>query len=200
MVRIYERGRDSVRFVFMGNVSAKRLVANMEELVSKSCSESFVRMIREGHTVFFLQRCSNSKGNLKMRAKWASLLSPREGVIVDGVGLVLSCTVSLALVVPLATPIIPVKTSEATVGPRDGQGSFAKVVVSGREGAGKERGKGKEIVLGGFPDFMENSQPKLNVLTLNMEKMRFGKIKKDSGMVQVFLNIQLQYGLECQTC
>ena len=121
-------------------------------------------------------------------------------MIVDGVGLVLSCTVSLALVVPLATPIIPVKTSEATVGPRDGQGSFAKVVVSGREGAGKERGKGKEIVLGGFPDFMENSQPKLNVLTLNMEKMRFGKIKKDSGMVQVFLNIQLQYGLECQTC
>ena len=60
-VRIYERGKDSVRSVFMGKESAIRLVADMGELLMKPHVDSFVHTMREGDVVILIQRCSNRK-------------------------------------------------------------------------------------------------------------------------------------------
>ena len=46
LVRIYERGRDSVRSVSMGTLSAKRLVANLKDFSSKNHHGNFMCMTR----------------------------------------------------------------------------------------------------------------------------------------------------------
>ncbi|GMY32662.1 importin beta-like SAD2 [Fagus crenata] len=62
IVRLYERGKDTLQSIFMGKASATTLLDAMEELVSQKQSGNFVRTIREGETVFIAQRCTNSKG------------------------------------------------------------------------------------------------------------------------------------------
>jgi hypothetical protein len=62
IVRLYERGKDSLRSVFMGKESAITLLAALEELVTIKNAGNFVHTIREGETVFIAQRFSNTKG------------------------------------------------------------------------------------------------------------------------------------------
>ena len=52
MLRIYERNKDSLRSVFMGKVSAKRLLTYLEDLMS--------------HKVFILQLGFNAHGSFLM--------------------------------------------------------------------------------------------------------------------------------------
>ncbi len=61
-MRIFEKGKDSVRSVFMGKMSANRFVKDLEDLYSKTHHGDFVRTTREGDKVFIMQRCSNDKG------------------------------------------------------------------------------------------------------------------------------------------
>ena len=61
-LRIYERGRDSLRSIFMGKGSAKRLLFNVEELISGQSSGQFAKSCREGDKCFILQLGSNSHG------------------------------------------------------------------------------------------------------------------------------------------
>ena len=59
-LRIYERGRDSLKSIFMGKGSAKRLLFNVEELISRQSSGQFAKSFREGDKCFILQLGSNS--------------------------------------------------------------------------------------------------------------------------------------------
>ena len=61
ILRIYERGRDTLRSVFTSKESAKTLLATMEDLVSLNHVGDFVYTIREGEMVFIAKR-SNPKG------------------------------------------------------------------------------------------------------------------------------------------
>ena len=62
MLRIVERGQNSLRSVLMGRESARRLLFHMEELLSKQSSDHFARTIREGEKVVILQMGSNAHG------------------------------------------------------------------------------------------------------------------------------------------
>nr|POE97740.1 hypothetical protein CFP56_76948 [Quercus suber] len=59
---IYERGRDSLRSIFMGRRSAKRLFFYVEELISGQSSGQFAKTCRKGDKCFILQLGSNSHG------------------------------------------------------------------------------------------------------------------------------------------
>lgn len=59
MLRIYERNRASLRSVFMGKESAKRLLANVEDLMSNVPLGNFARTFKDGYKVFILQLGSN---------------------------------------------------------------------------------------------------------------------------------------------
>ena len=54
MVRIFERNKDSLRSVFMGKESAKRLLTFVEDLMSNT-PQNFARTFRDGNKVFILQ-------------------------------------------------------------------------------------------------------------------------------------------------
>ncbi|GMY38382.1 hypothetical protein FCV25MIE_33626 [Fagus crenata] len=62
IVRLYERGKDTLRSIFMGMKSAKTLLEALEELVFLKHTGDFVRAIREGETVFIAERYNNAKG------------------------------------------------------------------------------------------------------------------------------------------
>ena len=53
MLRIYERNKDSLRSVFLGKESAKRLLTYVEDLLSLSPPDQFARTFREGNKVLF---------------------------------------------------------------------------------------------------------------------------------------------------
>uniref|UniRef100_A0A7N2MR58 Uncharacterized protein n=1 Tax=Quercus lobata TaxID=97700 RepID=A0A7N2MR58_QUELO len=59
-LRIYERSRDSLRSIFMGKGSAKRLLFNVEELISKQSHGQFAKSFCEGDKCFILQLGSNT--------------------------------------------------------------------------------------------------------------------------------------------
>lgn len=48
LLRIYERGRNSLRFVCLGKESAMRILIHVEELLSKQSLGQFARTVREG--------------------------------------------------------------------------------------------------------------------------------------------------------
>ena len=66
MLRIYERNKDSLRSVFMGKESAKRLLTYVEDLLSLSPPDQFARTFREGNKVFILQLGFNVYGSFLM--------------------------------------------------------------------------------------------------------------------------------------
>ena len=59
-LRIYEKGRDSLRSIFMGKGCAKRLLFNVEELIAGQSRGQFAKSFREGDKCFILQLGSNS--------------------------------------------------------------------------------------------------------------------------------------------
>ena len=68
-LHIYERGKDSLRSIFMGKGSAKRLLFNVEELISRQSNEQFAKSCREGDKCFILQLGSNSHGAFLLISK-----------------------------------------------------------------------------------------------------------------------------------
>ena len=54
LLRIYERGRNSLRSVFMGKECAKRMLAIMEKFILSELHEHFARTVGEGETVFII--------------------------------------------------------------------------------------------------------------------------------------------------
>ena len=54
LLRIFERSRDSLRLVFLGKESAKRLFSLMENFIYSESPRHFARTVREGETVFIL--------------------------------------------------------------------------------------------------------------------------------------------------
>ena len=57
IVRLYERGKDTLRSIFMGMKSARTLLEALEELVSMKHTGDFVCTIKEGETVFIAKQC-----------------------------------------------------------------------------------------------------------------------------------------------
>ena len=55
LLRIFERSRDSLRLVFLGKESAKRLFSLMENFIYFESPRHFARTVREGETVYILQ-------------------------------------------------------------------------------------------------------------------------------------------------
>ena len=66
LLRIYERNKDSLRSIFMGKESAKRLLTYVEDLLSLSPPDQFARTFREGNKVFILQLGFNVHGRFLM--------------------------------------------------------------------------------------------------------------------------------------
>ena len=66
---IYERGRDSLRSIFMGKGSAKRLLFNVEELISRQSRGQFAKSFREGDKLFILQLGSNTYDSFLLISK-----------------------------------------------------------------------------------------------------------------------------------
>ena len=64
IVRLYERGKDTLRSIFMGMKSAKTLLEALEELVSMKHTGDFVCTIKEGETVFIAKRCNTQRVSL----------------------------------------------------------------------------------------------------------------------------------------
>ena len=62
-LRIYERARDSLRSIFMGKGSAKRLLFNVEELIAGQSRGQFAKSFHEGDKCFILQLGSNTYGS-----------------------------------------------------------------------------------------------------------------------------------------
>ena len=63
---IFEKGENSLRSVFMGNESAKRLLSMLEDFISTEPPGHFVRTIRDGETVFILQLGYNAHESFLM--------------------------------------------------------------------------------------------------------------------------------------
>ena len=63
VLRIYERGRNSIQSICMGKESAKRFLLHVEELLSKQKLGQFARLVKEGDRVLILQLGSNAHGS-----------------------------------------------------------------------------------------------------------------------------------------
>ena len=80
LLRIFERGRDSLRSVFMGKESAKRLLSMMEGFIFSESPGHFAQTVRDAETVFILQSGSNAHGSFLMISEL--LHGRRKGFIV----------------------------------------------------------------------------------------------------------------------
>ena len=63
---IYERGRNSLRSVFMGKECAKRLLSMLEDFISTEPPGHFARTVKDGEMVFILQLGYNAHGSFLM--------------------------------------------------------------------------------------------------------------------------------------
>ena len=79
-LHIFERGRNSLRSVFMGKECAKRLLSLLEDFISTTPPGHFARTVRDGETVFILQLGYNAHGSFLMISEF--LRSRRKGFIV----------------------------------------------------------------------------------------------------------------------
>ena len=79
-LRIQERGKDSLRTIFMGKGSAKRLLLNVEELISGQSRGQFAKSFHEGDKCFILQLRSNTYDSFLLISKL--IHSHRKGSIV----------------------------------------------------------------------------------------------------------------------
>ena len=77
---IFERGRYSLRFVFMSKEGAKRLLSLLEDFISSKPPGHFARTVRDGETVLILQLGFNAHGYFLMLSEF--LRGCRKGFIV----------------------------------------------------------------------------------------------------------------------
>jgi hypothetical protein len=201
-VRIYERGQDTLRSVFMGKESAKTLLATFEELASSKHSGNFVRTIREGETVFIVKRCTNSKGRyvsiqaIHRGGKRSSIIIPegRNCSGWQGFGKELSRVIHLERETSNNFWIQSGgQRSETVAG-----ASFAAIASGSSVGRSTSGGsvKGKEVISDGIPDSKEHLKTieNLNQLILNMGNGDFGNNIGDPSLVKLTINLQLRCG------
>ena len=84
LLRIYERGRNSLWSVFMGKECAKRMLSIMEKFILFELHDHFARTVREGETVFIIQSGTNAHGYYLMISEllhgwWKGFLVIPEG-------------------------------------------------------------------------------------------------------------------------
>ena len=143
LLRIYERGRNSLRSICMGKESAKRILFHIEELISKQKSGQFARTVREGDRVLILQLGSNAHGTfllfseLDNGCRRGSIVIPegKSGFGWRGFGTHLRKTI---------LPIIQ------TIGVKQARATFksVRVMENFQQNPGGFGEKGKEISLG----------------------------------------------------
>ena len=202
IVRIYKKGRDSVRSIHMGQTSATRLVATMMELESKHSTGTFVRIVREGDIVFIIQRCSNNKGRyvsiqeVHKGGRWGSIIIPegKNGRGWRGFGFELRQAVGLDGGRRDSATIVKPRTNDHVVAISGGSATFPAVTAAKRQfvGGAIDGGdeKGKSSILGKAPISVETSSH-IPQLTLNLET-------KDTEQLvtQLSLHIQIERGLD----
>ena len=66
LLRIYERGQNSLQSICMGKESAMRIFIHVEELISKQSPGQFARTVGEDDKVFIMQLGSNANGSFLM--------------------------------------------------------------------------------------------------------------------------------------
>ncbi|GMY14512.1 hypothetical protein FCV25MIE_09751 [Fagus crenata] len=195
VVRLYERGKDTLRSIFMGMKSAKTLLDALEELVSLKHTGDFVRTIRKGETVFIAQRCNNAKGRfvtiqaIHRGGRRGSIIIP-EGRNSNGWrGFALELR---RILFPESPPNQQSKARERVAKPA---GVLGKSFVVAASGSGNAHGggsvKGKEIFLEGIPKSREHSKQNLN-LKINMATSE--REKRDLGKVNISINLELICG------
>ena len=144
-LRIYERGRDSLRSIFMGKGSAKRLLLNVDELISGKSRGQLAKSFREGDKCFILQLGSNTYSAFLLISKLingrrkGSLVVPegKSGSGWRGFGLHLRKVLDSESLAP--------KQVITGFPKRDATKSFASVVARNRKtnGGGGDKGKNK---------------------------------------------------------
>ena len=171
-LRIYERGRDSLRSIFMGKGSAKRLLLNVNELISGQSHGQFAKFFREGDECFLLQLRSNTYGAFLLISELingrrkGSLVVPegKSGSGWRGFGLQLRKVIDPKSLAP--------KQAITGFPKRDATKSFASVVVGNRKtnGGGGDKGKNKTALVQNTDTYKENllgqrEKPGLKILS-----------------------------------
>ena len=133
-LRIFERGKNSLRSVFMGKECAKRLLSMLEDFISTKTPGHFARTVRDGETVFILQLGYNAHGSFLMISEF--LRSRQKGFIVVPKGN-LGCGwrgfgFHLRKALALGTPAINLPPKLLPGSEYKASKSFAAAVVQGR--------------------------------------------------------------------
>ena len=88
------------------------------------------------------------------------------------------------------------QVEQHVAGPVKGKGLYAAVVSSTAVSDEVIKGKQAESDMGEIPKIVQDSQPKIDTLTLNMENIDSGGSGAVMGPLQISLNIQLARGLD----
>ena len=154
-LHIYERGRDSLRSIFMGKGSAKRLLFNVEELIFRQSRGQFAKSFREGDKCFILQLGSNTCGSFLLISELIhgcrkdSIVVPegKSGSGWRGFGLHLRKEIDPESLAP--------KQAITGIPKRDASKSFALVVAGKRKNNGGRGDEGKNKTA-----LVQNSNPR----------------------------------------
>ncbi|CAI9776149.1 unnamed protein product [Fraxinus pennsylvanica] len=200
-IRINELGRGFVHSVVMGRGCAIRVAGAIEDLISKPYIESFARTFRVGDAVIFLQRCSNRKGRfisiqeIHRGGRKGAIIIPegRNGVGWRGFGVELRrhCVPEVKHGV-LRTYPVPANQQKNEAG----KVLYAEAASSTALPAGDAKGKQAVINLGDSTEIVQDFQPKMEKISLNMATCNSDSTGTETGRLQFCLNIQIVRGLD----
>ncbi|CAI9783586.1 unnamed protein product [Fraxinus pennsylvanica] len=198
-IRINELGRGFVHSVVLGRGCAIRVAGAIEDLISKPYIESFARTFRVGDTVIFLQRCSNRKGRfisiqeIHRGGRKGTIIIPegRNGVGWRGFGVELRrhCVPEVKHGV-----LSPVPTNQQKIEAE--KVLYAEAASSTALPAGDAKGKQAVINLGDSTEIVQDFQPKMEKISLNMATCNSDSTGTETGRLQFCLNIQIVRGLD----
>ena len=213
-VRIIERGRKHLSNVSMGFAAALWLRDALLEVAKLSNDQNLFRSFREGKKVYVVQKQKNGRGSFASvtvlgdsksrdcviipegRDTWGwrgfshemdHLLRPK---VVEQQG-VNSCRPEGGTSTAKSAQVV-----QHVAGPAKGKDLYAAVVSSSAVSDGNIKGKQAESDMGEILKIVQDSQPKIDTLTLNMENADSGKLGAAMGALQISLNIQLARGLD----
>ena len=131
------RGRDSLRSIFMGKGSARRLLFNVEELISGQFHGQFAKSFCEGDKFFILQLGSNTYGSFLLISEL--IHGHRKGSIVVLEGKSRSGWRGFGLHLRKAIDPESLASKQATIGipKRDALKTVASVVARNNNGSRK---------------------------------------------------------------
>ena len=154
-LRIYGRGRDSLKSIFMGKGCAKRLLFILEELIAGQSRGQFAKSFHEGDKCFILQLGSNSYGfffviSELIHGRRKGSIGVPEGKSGSGWR-----GFSLHLRKAIDPESLAPKQAISGLSNRDASKSFASVVAGNRKYSGGEGdgGKNKSVLV-------QNSKPR----------------------------------------